>query len=162
MDPDKLNCQLIETVITRTVAGENSFLQQDLYRCYFHECQRFQLFITSYWPLLSLSLHTGISLFIPMHSALTTQEQSEVFKKREPGVHKIILSTNITDTSLTTNDCVFVVNCCKMEEKGFDPNRNMKKSLDGEIVSSNCTAKEREYRACDARCLYSSVHEISL
>jgi ATP-dependent RNA helicase DHX57 len=60
-----------------------------------------------------------------MHSALTTQEQAPVFKKPEPGVQKIILSRNIAETSLTTDYCVFVVECCKMREKGFDSNKNM-------------------------------------
>jgi ATP-dependent RNA helicase DHX57 len=79
-----------------------------------------------------------------MHSALATQEQAEVFKKPEPGVHKIILSTNIAETSLTTDDCVFVVDCCKMKEKGFDSNKNME-SLEMVWVSRANALQRKEH-----------------
>jgi HrpA-like RNA helicase len=41
------------------------------------------------------------------------------------GARKIVISTNIAETSITIEDCVYVVEVGKMKEKWFDPNKNM-------------------------------------
>lgn len=63
----------------------------------------------------------------------------------QPGQRKIVLSTNIAETSITIDDCVFVIDCGKMKEKGFDTNKNME-SL--EVVwESKANAEQRKGRA---------------
>ena len=47
---------------------------------------------------------------------------------------KIVISTNLAETSITIDDCVFVVDAGRMKEKRFDSNRNME-SLDTVWVS---------------------------
>ncbi|XP_074650448.1 3'-5' RNA helicase YTHDC2-like [Tubulanus polymorphus] len=59
------------------------------------------------------------SLFL-MHSAMQTQDQKKVFKTSPPGVRKIILATNIAETSITINDVVFVIDSGKVKEKSYD------------------------------------------
>ena len=48
---------------------------------------------------------------LPLHSALPTHEQKLVFEVPPQGVTKIVLSTNIAETSVTINDISVVVDC---------------------------------------------------
>ncbi|XP_063151405.1 3'-5' RNA helicase YTHDC2 isoform X3 [Candoia aspera] len=55
-----------------------------------------------------------------LHSNMQTSDQKKVLKTSPPGIRKIILSTNIAETSITVNDVVFVIDSGKMKEKSFD------------------------------------------
>lgn len=56
-------------------------------------------------------------ILLPLHSTLASEEQAAIFKKPPEGMRKIVLSTNIAETSITIDDCVFVIDCGKMKEK---------------------------------------------
>lgn len=60
-------------------------------------------------------------------------------------MRKIVLSTNIAETSITIDDCIFVVDSGKMKEKHFDSNRNME-SLETVWVT-RANALQRKGRA---------------
>ncbi|XP_063820212.1 3'-5' RNA helicase YTHDC2 [Pseudophryne corroboree] len=55
-----------------------------------------------------------------LHSNMQTADQKKVLKTPPAGIRKIILSTNIAETSITVNDVVFVVDSGKVKEKSFD------------------------------------------
>uniref|UniRef100_A0A8D3AHL2 RNA helicase n=1 Tax=Scophthalmus maximus TaxID=52904 RepID=A0A8D3AHL2_SCOMX len=55
-----------------------------------------------------------------LHSDTQTLEQKKVLSASQPGVRKIILSTDIAETSITVNDVVFVIDSGKVKEKSFD------------------------------------------
>ncbi|XP_036384365.1 3'-5' RNA helicase YTHDC2 [Megalops cyprinoides] len=55
-----------------------------------------------------------------LHSNMQTSDQKKVLKNPSAGVRKIILSTNIAETSITVNDVVFVIDAGKVKEKSFD------------------------------------------
>lgn len=82
---------------------------------------------------------------MPLHSTLSSEEQSAVFRPPSKGKRKIVLSTNIAETSVTIDDCVYVVDCGLMKEKRFDSNRNME-SLELVWVS-RANANQRKGRA---------------
>ena len=83
---------------------------------------------------------------LPLHSSLTSEEQAAIFEKPRPShVRKIIMSTNLAETSITIDDCVFVVDAGRMKENRFDPIKNME-SLDTVWVS-RANALQRKGRA---------------
>jgi len=58
---------------------------------------------------------------LPLHSGVPSQQQREVFKSPPPGVRKVVLATNIAETSVTIDDVVFVVDSGRVKEKTYDP-----------------------------------------
>lgn len=50
--------------------------------------------------------------------------QRLIFDEPQDGVRKIVLTTNIAETSITINDVVFVVDCGKAKETSYDALNN--------------------------------------
>lgn len=50
--------------------------------------------------------------------------QRLIFDEPEDGVRKIVLATNIAETSITINDVVFVLDCGKAKETSYDALNN--------------------------------------
>ena len=72
-----------------------------------------------------------------LHSTIPLAEQQTVFEPPPPGVRRIILATNIAETSITIPDVVYVVDTAKIKEKRYDPYRHMSSIVSAWVGSSN-------------------------
>lgn len=105
------------------------------------------------------------NLVIPLHSMMPTVNQREVFDKPPPGVRKIILATNIAETSITIDDIVYVINSGWIKMKNYDREGNVQTLLPEWVTLAN--AKQRRGRAGrvqDGVCyhLYTRIRESTL
>jgi hypothetical protein len=62
---------------------------------------------------------------LPLHGLLSSADQRAVFAPVAPGERKIVLSTNIAETSITIDDIVYVVDTGLAKEQGYDTSRDM-------------------------------------
>ncbi|KAF9015164.1 P-loop containing nucleoside triphosphate hydrolase protein [Cyathus striatus] len=72
-----------------------------------------------------------------LHSTVPLAEQQVIFDPPPPGVRRIILATNIAETSVTIPDVVFVVDTAKVKEQRYDPERHMSSLVSAWVGTSN-------------------------
>ncbi|XP_042981852.1 DExH-box ATP-dependent RNA helicase DExH5, mitochondrial isoform X3 [Carya illinoinensis] len=63
-------------------------------------------------------------LLLACHGSMASSEQRLIFDEPDNGVRKIVLATNIAETSITINDVVFVIDCGKAKETSYDALNN--------------------------------------
>uniref|UniRef100_A0A3Q3E053 RNA helicase n=1 Tax=Hippocampus comes TaxID=109280 RepID=A0A3Q3E053_HIPCM len=80
-----------------------------------------------------------------LHSDMPSIEQKKAMKTTPLNVRKIILSTNIAETSITINDVVFVIDSGRVKEKSFDTISRM--SMLKTVWISKASALQRSGRA---------------
>ncbi|KAJ3183897.1 hypothetical protein HDU87_006015 [Geranomyces variabilis] len=81
----------------------------------------------------------------PLHSSVPIAAQQFVFDVPPKGVRKIILSTNIAETSVTINDIVYVIDSGKMRMNSYDADRRIS-SLNS-VWASLSNLRQRSGRA---------------
>ncbi len=90
---------------------------------------------------------------LPLHSRITSEEQSRVFQpisSLPPHLghyRKIILSTNIAESSLTVPDITYVIDFCLVKQLVADPDTNFC-SLKVSWENSSRVCSIRRARAC--------------
>ena len=80
--------------------------------------------------------HTKWSIHL-LHSTIPVAEQQLIFEPPPEGVRRIILATNIAETSITIPDVVYVVDTAKIKEQRFDPERHISSLVSAWVGSSN-------------------------
>lgn len=82
---------------------------------------------------------------LPLHASLETREQKRVFANAPPGKRKVVVATNVAETSITIDDIVVVIDSGKVKETSFDVQNNMRKLE--ETWASRAACKQRRGRA---------------
>ncbi|KAI1337469.1 P-loop containing nucleoside triphosphate hydrolase protein [Xylariaceae sp. FL0016] len=82
---------------------------------------------------------------LPLHASLDTRDQRRVFQSPPAGKRKVVVATNVAETSITIDDIVAVIDTGKVKETSFDPQNNMRKLE--ENWASRAACKQRRGRA---------------
>ncbi|XP_075935608.1 3'-5' RNA helicase YTHDC2 isoform X1 [Anarhichas minor] len=91
------------------------------------------------------STHSERYQVFTLHSDMQTLDQKRAMKNTPPGIRKIILSTNIAETSITISDVIFVIDSGKVKEKSFDTLSHV--SMLKTVWISKASALQRKGRA---------------
>lgn len=82
---------------------------------------------------------------LPLYSALPPHQQKKVFRKTSEGTRKIVVATNIAETSLTIDGVVFVIDSGFSKQKVYNPKKRVESLLVTPI--SRASADQRMGRA---------------
>merc|ERR1712130_869712 len=84
-------------------------------------------------------------IILPVYSALPSEMQSRIFDPAPPGARKVVIATNIAETSLTIDGIFYVVDPGFVKQKVY----NSKTGMDSLVVTpiSQAAAKQRAGRA---------------
>ncbi|KAI9729894.1 MAG: DEAH-box ATP-dependent RNA helicase prp22 [Claussenomyces sp. TS43310] len=84
-------------------------------------------------------------IILPVYSALPSEMQSKIFEPAPPGSRKVVIATNIAETSITIDHIYYVIDPGFVKQNAYDP----KLGMDSLIVTpiSQAQAKQRAGRA---------------
>jgi ATP-dependent RNA helicase DHX8/PRP22 len=84
-------------------------------------------------------------IILPVYSALPSEMQSKIFEPAPPGSRKVVIATNIAETSITIDHVYYVIDPGFVKQNAYDP----KLGMDSLVVTpiSQAQAKQRSGRA---------------
>ena len=84
-------------------------------------------------------------IILPVYSALPSEMQSKIFDPAPPGARKVVIATNIAETSITIDGIYYVVDPGFVKQNSYDP----KLGMDALVVVpiSQAQARQRSGRA---------------
>ncbi|XP_057710392.1 putative ATP-dependent RNA helicase DHX57 [Corythoichthys intestinalis] len=145
MDLDKINIDLIENLLEWIVDGNHSY-PPGAVLVFLPGIAEIKMLYEQLQSNRRFNNRRGDRCVVyPLHSTLSNEEQQAVFNRPPEGVTKIIISTNIAETSVTIDDVVFVIDSGKLKEKRYDASKSMESLEDTWVSRAN--ALQRKGRA---------------
>lgn len=93
----------------------------------------------------SLRGRIGELIVAPIYSSLQSEEQAKIFLPTPEGARKVVLATNIAETSITIDGIVYVIDTGFVKQKSYNPKTGME-SLQV-VPCSKAAANQRMGRA---------------
>ncbi|RZB54460.1 DExH-box ATP-dependent RNA helicase DExH7, chloroplastic isoform B [Glycine soja] len=78
---------------------------------------------------------------IPLHSAVASSEQKRVFLRPPGNIRKVVIATNIAETSITIDDVIYVIDCGKHKENRYNPQKKLSSMVEDWISRANATQR---------------------
>eukprot|EP00760_Papus_ankaliazontas_P035518 PhM_4_TR7851/c0_g1_i1/m.8366/K14442/DHX36, RHAU; ATP-dependent RNA helicase DHX36 len=92
---------------------------------------------------------------LPLHSQLTTQQQRRVFPRPPRNFRKIVISTNIAETSVTIDDVVLVIDSCLSREKSYNVSQGVSRLHTTQIARASAMQRRgRAGRCAPGECIH--------
>jgi len=92
-----------------------------------------------------LGAAAGELMICPIYANLPTDMQNRIFEPTPPKVRKVVLATNIAETSLTIDNIVYVIDPGYVKENRYTPATNMESLV--AVPISRASANQRAGRA---------------
>ena len=85
--------------------------------------------------------NSGLKLLpLPMHGSLPPKDQLKVFQPAVRGYRKVIIATNIAETSITIDGIAYVIDSCFVKQKWFNSETN----VDSLIITETSQASAQQ------------------
>lgn len=92
-------------------------------------------------------------LICPIYANLPSEQQARIFEPTPNGARKVVLATNIAETSLTIDGIVYVVDPGLVKEKEYNPRTMMESLVTKECSQASANQRAgRAGRVCPGKC----------
>lgn len=92
-----------------------------------------------------LGTSVGELLILPIYATLPTDMQAKIFEPTPDGARKVVLATNIAETSITIDNIVYVIDPGFCKQNSFNPRTGMESLI--VVPCSKASANQRAGRA---------------
>jgi HrpA-like RNA helicase len=79
---------------------------------------------------------------VPVHGSLSPADQKKVFQKPPGGARKVVLATNICETSITIDDCIAVIDTGRAREMTYDAHSGLSRLQDAWVARAAATQRQ--------------------
>ncbi|CAJ1037712.1 DEAD/DEAH box helicase/Helicase conserved C-terminal domain [Leishmania utingensis] len=84
-------------------------------------------------------------LILPIYSSMSPKEQARIYERTPPGMRKVVIATNIAETSITIDGVVYVVDCGLCKQDYYNPQAMVEELR--VVPTSQASATQRAGRA---------------